>query len=426
MADLFIIVQILLLLLLVASSAFFSGAETALFALGRARLIQYADHPRLEYRRIAELMRTYNQTLTALVGGNMLVNTGISVVLASLLGSLGLSSAWTMALSMFIAVAVLLVFGEITPKAVALQFAERFARGAATPVWWWRTLAAPVTVVIEWASARLLNLLGRRHSPPLHEDEYGDYVELANSIGTFSDQETDLLQQVFRLRRLRVNRIMTPRPDVTCVNRQLTPAAIAEFVHRHPRPFLPVVSESLDDTVAILSVRDFFAMPGAARTDWATSPAVFPAIFVPENASLSQAMAALTGRGVSAVLVADEYGGIVGMLEQTQIFEELVGDIANEYSQSAWQLRRDGPDAWRINGQMPLEALHELLPELPRLPAEANTLNGLFAIELDRMPMVGDQLEVAGVKLIARAIDRNRVVEASLHWPGSATPENQP
>jgi len=418
MTDLAIILgQSLLLLVLVLASAFFSGAETALFALGRARLLQYAEDPRPERRRIAELMRTYHHTLISLVGGNMLVNTGISVVLAGLLAGLALQPWQTTALAVFITVVVLLVFGEITPKAVCLQYAERVVAWLAPAVWWWRTLLMPVIRLVDHATARLLDLLGRRQSPPLREDEYGDYVELAYSIGAFNETEAGLLKDVFSLRRCRVNRVMIPRPDVPCLSCQLPAAAVTEAIRRHARRFLPVVRDNLDEVESILSVRDFFALPPEAREHWAESSAVSPAAFVPENASLMRTLAVMTSRGLAVAMVADEYGGVVGMIERKRIFEEIVGDLADDYGPPSWQLRRDGPDAWLVNGQMPLDELRELLPELPAFPPEAHTLSGLFSLLLDRLPQPGDRCVFAGLELTAIAVARNRVVQARLQRP---------
>jgi CBS domain containing-hemolysin-like protein len=418
-----IAIQAGLLLILVAGSALFSGAETALFSLGRARLLQYADDPRPDRRRTAQLMRTYNRTLIALVAGNMFVNTGISVMSSKLLLTMQLSPAQTTVMSALLAVVVLLVFGEITPKAVALQYSERLSCWLSGPTWWLRTLLAPILSVMEWGSAKVLNLLGRRRSSPLRPEEYSDYVEMAYSIGAFSDQESELLKHVFMLRQLRINRVMTPRVDVPCVRRDLSPAALIALVQQARRPFFPVVNETLDDATAILSVRNFFALDEAARQNWATSGALFPAVFIPESTSLTKALRTMASQAVPVALAADEYGGIVGMLEQKQVFGEIVGEIETEYERPAWQIHRESPTSWRINGQIPLDALRELLPWLPPPPGETHTLNGLFATQLDRIPQEGDRITFAGMELTAVAVHRNRVVEAVLCWLATHTQE---
>jgi CBS domain containing-hemolysin-like protein len=406
--------QLLLLLVLVLCSAFFSGAETALFSLGRGRLLQYAEDNRPDRQRVAALMRTYGRTLITLVAGNMFVNTGLSVVSTDLVGALRLSPNQTTLVSIAMTLVVLLMFGEIAPKAMTLQVAEPFSLRFSGLIKGLRILMTPVIWLVEQVSSRVLDLLGRRHSPPLRPEEYGEYVDLAHAIGAFSVAETDLLRQVFLLRQRRVNRVMTPRIDVCCVRRDLSASTVADLIRTTRQPFYPVVTEGIDDTVAILSVRDFFSLSAAERESWAASGAVFPSIVIPENTSLTRALEALQAHAAPVGLVADEYGGIVGLLSQKWIFEEIVGDIDDEYDTPPWQIRRLGPGVWRVDGQMPLEALPELLPTMPPLPSEAHTLNGLFALILGRIPEVGDRICLPGIELEAIAVDRQRVSEAEL------------
>ena len=406
--------QLLLLLILVLCSAFFSGAETALFSLGRGRLLQYAEDARPDRQRVAALMRTYGRTLITLVAGNMFINTGLSVVSTDLVGALRLSPNQTTLVSIVLTLVILLMFGEIAPKVITLQVAEPFSLRFSGLIKGLRTLMTPVIWMVEQVSARALNLLGRRHSPPLRPEEYGDYVDLAHAIGAFSVAETDLLRQLFMLRQRRVNRVMTPRTEVVCVRRDLLPTAVADLIRATRQPFYPVVGEGIDDTDAILSVRDFFSLAAAERGNWTLSCAVFPAVIVPENTSLTRALETMQAQTVPVAMVADEYGGIVGLLSKTRIFEEIVGDIDNEYDRPPWQVHRVGPGVWRVDGQTPLDALRELLPETPPLPSEAHTLNGLFALVLGRIPEAGDQICLPGIELDVVNIDRQRVSEAEL------------
>jgi putative hemolysin len=305
---------------------------------------------------------------------------------------------------------------------MTLQVAEPFSLRFSGLIKGLRTLMTPVIWTVEQVSARVLNLLGRRHSPPLRPEEYGDYVDLAHAIGAFSVAETDLLRQLFMLRQRRVNRVMTPRTEVCCVRRDLPHTAVADLIRATRQPFYPVVGEGIDDTDAILSVRDFFSLAAAERGNWTSSRAVFSAIIVPENTSLTRALETMQAQTVPVAMVADEYGGMVGLLSQTRIFEEIVGDIDNEYDRPLWQVHRVGPGVWRVDGQMPLDALRELLPETPPLPSEAHTLNGLFALVLGRIPEAGDQICLPGLELDAVTIDRQRVSEAELR----ATPLTPP
>jgi len=406
--------QLALLLVLVILSAFFSGSETALFSLSRARLLSYRNHSVLSRRRIAALMLTYHRTLIALVLGNMFVNIGTSIVGSEMLSRFGGNPLVSTLAAIVMTIILLLIVGEITPKTIALRHAERISRCVAGIVWYFRLLLFPLIRVTEAVFAVILNILGRKKSAPLQPEEYDSYLEMAYTIGAFSDEETKLLTNVFALRQINVNRIMRGRIDVPCVKTTMAVDEITKLIRDSRQPFFPVIKEDLDDAESFLSARDFFAVKPEQRSVKPDCHGIFPAVFIPENAALTHALATLKENALPIALVTDEYGGIVGTIDQKSIYEEIVGDIEGEYEIPDWQVKRLGPASWELNGQITLGELRELLSwEVPE--TDAITLNGLVTELLDRLPEPGDRVEVNGIAIVVSQLSGKRINVAEIH-----------
>lgn len=411
--------QFFLLLVLVSFSAFFSGSETALFSLSRARLLSYREDTKAARRYITDLMSTYNRTLIALVLGNMFVNIGISIVGNEILSNLQLNEIFTILVSIIVVVILLLTFGEVTPKAIALAHAEKISETIAKGVWYFRFFLSPFILVIEKCSSIILDLLGRKKSAALSQEEYSSYVDMAYSIGAFSDKEAALFNKIFSLRESKVSKIVKGRIDLSCVRYDMSATEILSIITEKCEQFYPVIRKTIDDAEAFLSSKDFFAIPEKERDNWQNSPCILPAVFIPENSSLTTLLTILKGHPNPIAFAVDEYGGITGVLNLENIYEEIVGEIEDEYDVPEWQIKKTGTDSWKLNGQIPLDDLKELI-NWSCTETEANTLNGLFSEKLDRIPVSGDKITLNGVELTVLAVSQNRVNEAEIKLLKSA------
>ncbi len=409
--------EIFLLTLLVALSAFFSGSETALFSLSRARLLSYSTSRTPSEICISRLMDRYDRTLICLVFCNMFVNVGVSVVGNELAGNAGLGKSGTLLLSALSAVLLLLVFGEVTPKAVALAHAGRISHGAAPVIWKVRGVLWPVICISEKFFRAVLDVLGRKKSMPLSSEEYSSYLEMAYSVGAFSDEEAELLENIFDLRKDKVRKIMTPRIKIIPVKKRMDGRAVARLIQRECQAFYPVVRNDPDDADCFLSAKDFYALPVELRNSWPEAGCTFPAVFIPENASLTAALSTMKNQRVPIAFVSDEYGGVVGTIELKDIYGELVGEIEREHEEPDWRIILEKPGTWIVDGRIPLDELEELTGlTLPNCGAD--TLNGLFCQFLDRIPDRDAELHIGNVRMKALQVSDNSVLQARISGRG--------
>ena len=407
-----ITILLILFIVFILCSAFFSGSETALFSLSRARLLSWENDPLPSRRRASRLMKSYNRTLIALVLGNMFVNIGLSISGNEIFDLLALPQWLSALLSIVVVIVLLLVFGEVTPKTLALLYPEYVSEKVSGFISGFCKVFNPLIILLEKTFSSMLDLLGRKKSEPLNPDEYSSYLDMAYTIGAFSDKETELLGNIFSLRDNSVGRIMRSRVDVKCVKVKYSLQKIAVAIQKNRKLYYPVINKDLDDAECFLSARDFYLTSLEKRDKWMEN-STFKAIYIPESTTLTKALREMKKNKVPVALVVDEYGGVTGSVKLKDIYEELVGDINTEFSLPAWQIRKTSESSWLLSGQIILQDISEMTGvEFEDTPL--NTLNGLFYEHLEQVPKIGSVLNLKGVSIKALRVKNNRIIEAEL------------
>ncbi|NOY76173.1 MAG: HlyC/CorC family transporter [Kiritimatiellaeota bacterium] len=404
---------IFLFILLLAGSAFFSGAETALFSLSRARLLSWRNEKRKRRWLAAELMENgYNRTLIVLILGNMFMNAALTITDDEIISGLGLPGVAQALLSIFTTTVFLLVLGEMTPKTIALMFPEKISESISAIVSFARTVLHPLVWILERMFSLILDVLGRKESEPLRHEEYSSYLDMAQSVGAFSGEETELISNALLMRDRKVAFVMTSRVDIPVVRKYDSAENVVEIIRGSSELFYPVIKEDIDDCGMLLAARDFFMLAVDERREW-LEKATIPAVFLPENASLTQAIREMRELQSPSALVTDEYGGVTGMVRAKRIHEELVGDLSSEFEDDEPEITASGAASWLASGTLPLEELSEETGVDVDVSA-SNTLNGLFSELSGRIPEKGDTVEFEGLTLAVLETRNNRIVKMEI------------
>ena len=407
-----LIFLIVIFFILLFFSAFFSGSETALFSLSKARIMAWEKDALPGRKRAAFLMNSYNKTLIALVLGNMFVNIGISLIGDEIFNYLHLPLWLKTVLSMCSVIILLLIIGEITPKTLALLYREKFSEKVSGFVMLMRIVFLPLITILEKSFAFALDMLGRKQSAPLSPDEYSAYIEMANSIGAFSSRETHLLAGVFSLREKQVALVMKPRVDIKIVSQKDSEEEINRTIQSIKEIYIPVVEEDLDDAEKFLSARDFYLTPQPQRKNW-LKYATFKVHFIPEHTTLTKALREMKKHKIPIALVVDEFGGVVGDIRIKDIYKEIFGNIAEEFETPDWQVKKVSDTKWVFSGQMTLSDI-EKITKVKFPDNSLNTLNALFYEKLEKVPEKGYVININNMKIRALKVKNNRIVEVEL------------
>jgi CBS domain containing-hemolysin-like protein len=411
----------------VGASGFFSGSETAIFALPRERATQLSERGN-RGRRLAELVADTESTLGTLLVANNFVNIlGASVATTLAIDFVGavMGSSTGEALGPWIATlvvtAVILVVGEITPKTLASRRPEEFGLFVAPTIWWLGKVLNPVAKVFVGISRRILRLLGVSADlvSVATEQDIMALAAMSHEAGEIDAAEREILESLFALADRPVRDVMTPRLEVIALQAGDAEKTARQAVTIHAHSRFPVVKSggTLDDVVGILYMKDMVRQPSDGKIDrFLREP-----VFVPESTPVLYALQQLRRQKISFGVVVDEHGGVEGIVTVKDLIAELVGEIQDEYDPKEPTIIDMGDSQWVVEGRVPVEDLEEALGSgLPDGPY--SSVGGLYLAFSGRIPNAGEETEIDGylfrvIRMDRRRIDRLQVTAMSTSEP---------
>jgi CBS domain containing-hemolysin-like protein len=304
--------------------------------------------------------------------------------------------------------AIYLVTG-IVPRSPGQRNAVRLASSAAS-------ILAPVTRLLGPLPRLLLvpgSAAGRGGGPPGSEEDLRGLVDLLEQRQVIQPDERAMIHSVFELGDTIVREVMVPRTDMVFVERGKTLRQALSLALRSGFSRIPVVGENEDDIIGIAYLKDIVTRSYEHREGESVEKVesiMRPATFVPESKPIDALLREMQARQIHVAIVIDEYGGTAGLVTIEDILEEIVGEIADEYDKEQPPVEWLGEGRARVTARLPVEELEELFGV--RIEAEdVETVGGLLAQRLGRVPIAGSVATVAGLRLTAESLAgrRNRI-----------------
>lgn len=406
------VVAWLVLPALAVSSAFLSASETALFSLDERQRQSSSSNVR-------RLLEDPQALLVTLLLANLVVNVLFFAFASGLAPS---DEGYQQLLYGLGAVIVLVLVGEILPKALALRGASNLARVVATPLVPLVRLAGPVRRIVQWNLEIAMRALGDVARPEEGISADALYAVLEHSAhgGLIETSEADLLSEVVELEGMRVREITTPRVDMLSIdlddeNEEHRWFTIARALARRST-WLPVVRGNADTVVGQVRMRDLLSQPEKRVEDL-----IAPVQFVPEVAGVLDLLALLRATKSTEAIVVDEYGGTAGTVTIEAVFEEIVGDLRVEGERPDTPVVKLEDGTFRVSGGLSIRDWNELFGR-EIVPEGFETVGGLVGAWLGRVPKAGDVVRLAGIDLRVHEVRGRRVtgVDVSVHRRGEA------
>ena len=408
--------SILLMIVLVALSAYFSATETAFSSLNRARVKSRADDGDARASLILRLSEQYDKLLSTILIGNNIVNiTLASVGTIFFVNAIGAEGA---TVSTIVITLVVLIFGEISPKSLAKESPERFAAFSAPLLRVLMVVFTPASFVFAQWKKLLARLFAVKDAPAVTEDELLTMVEEAEHGGGINEAESELIRSAIEFNDRAARDILVPRVDVEAVALTDSKAQIAQVFADTNYSRLPVYDGTIDHIVGILLEKDF--CNHVLHTDAPLSAALKPAVFVSEGMKISSLLRLLQKKKSHMAVVADEYGGTVGIVTMEDILEELVGEIWDEHDEAVEEIRPDGPNRYRVLCTIGLDHLLDFFHI--RKEPEAATVNGWVMEQLGKIPEQGDTFTYDRLTVRVLRVAERRAEELEI----TAAPEESP
>src|SRR5260221_7222597 len=423
LANLFRVLGVIALVLV---NGFFVAAELALVRIRETQLETPALREHRRAKIVPHLTKNRDTTIGAIQFGITLASLGLGVLvdpvfqalLAPFFGWFHVESPaiqHTVAIltGFFVNSFLLIVIGELTPKAIAIRKTMSVALWTAWPLSWFAWLAHPFVWLLNHAAQWLLAQFGIQ---PAGESERGHSEEELRLLPRGSQKPSgatrfgrDIVLNALDLRRRIVREVMRPRQEITGLD---TEAGIAECLDvaeksRYSR-FPLCEAGNLDKTLGVVHIKDLFAMRLKARSGAELAAVARKLIYVPETARLGKLLQLFLERKLHFAIVVDEYGGTVGMVTLENILEELVGQIQDEFDQEKPLLVRTGVEAWEVSGALPLHELEDVVG-LHLIEEGITTVSGWVTHRLGGFPRRGDAVPIGHYELAVEEIDGMRV-----------------
>jgi putative hemolysin len=424
--------QLVLVAVLVLVNAAFSGTEMALVSLREGQL------QRLEQRSstgglVARLARDPNRFFATIQVGitlaGFLASAAAAVSLAEPLErNLDFLGGAARPVSIVVVTALLayftLVFGELAPKRVAMQRAERWALMSARPLAFMSTLTRPVVWLLSRSTDLAVRLLGGDPSVQREAVTEAELRELVGTQPTFTPQQRLIIDGAFEISERTLDEVLRPRPDVVVLDADWTAEQALEALVASGHSRAPVAHDgNLDDVVGVVHLRDLIGEGDRPVGELSGELAAFP-----ETAGVLDVLHEMQTRHLQLVLVVDEHGAAAGIVTVEDLLEEIVGEIYDETDRDVVSIRREADGSLVLPGRFPVHDLVDVgVDDMPEGPYA--TVAGLVLDLLGRVPEApGDTVVVAGRSIEVLAVDGRAITEVRIgpkrdDSPAAAPPE---
>ncbi len=419
--------EVLIIFLLTLANGFFAGSELAVVRARRNRLEERADDGSVGARKALALASDPDRFLATVQVGITLISTfsaafggaRLASALAGLLREVDVLAPYADTLAFVIVVTGItylsLVFGELVPKRLALQNAERLAIVAAPFLTSLSKISRPITAFLSASVDLVARLLGV-HEIRARDVTEADIVSMVREgakSGVVEADQADFIEQVFLLSDRPVRSIMTPRSEVVALPVGASLDEVVALLGETHFSRVPVRDGQLDDVIGILNAKDLVRFAGTPVADFSLRDLLLPVQFVPESTRSDDVLDKLRESGTHLAMVIDEYGAVSGLVTMEDVLEEIVGEIRDEYDHGEEaELVQRGDGGWLVDGGYAVERLNEALGGdlmVDEPSPDFSTVAGLILSSLNRIPVEGDKVRFGRYEFEVIDMDGRRV-----------------
>ncbi len=400
--------ELIILFGLLVLSGFFSGSETALTSLSRARAQSLVKEDRPGSKALWTLKSNTTRMLVIILIGNNLVNIGASamatVIATEMFGHIGPGIAVGL-LTIFI-----LVFGEVTPKSLAAQHSEKVSLVVAPLILFFGRLVLPLVWALERFSVWIHKATAMSGDPGVTESEVMSLVEHGAEEGTIEDDELHLIERVFAFNDLKVRDVMTPRGEIFSLPGDMVLVDALPDILNSPYSRIPIYQTNPDDVVGVIHLRDVLEKVAGGKGDEILQVIAREPFFVPQTQLVDELFSSLRQSNRHLALVVNEYGMFQGVVTLEDLIEELVGEIYDESDQAPEAIRELGDGAIMVGGMVEMRNIAEYygLSEPPGKPTDTVSLWVLKHV--GRIPETGESFVIDNMNVTVE-LASNRFVQ---------------
>ncbi|MGE5291229.1 MAG: hemolysin family protein [Micromonosporaceae bacterium] len=399
--------------LLTLAAGVFASAAAALARVSRVRAQELVAQGRRGSRRLQEMLTDAPRFLNVLLLLRVSCEMSATILVAAAFVRVFGATARAFGITVAVMIVVSYVAVGVAPRTLGQQHADRVALAAALVLHPLVRLLGPLTRLLIGIGNVLTPGRGFREGPFASEAELRDLVDLLEQRRVIEPGEREMIHSVFEFGDTLAREVMVPRTEIVFIERDKTLRQALSLALRSGFSRIPVVGENEDDVVGIAYLKDIVARSHEYREGESVEKIesiMRPATYVPDSKPIDDLLREMQARQIHLAIVIDEYGGTAGLVTIEDILEELVGEIADEYDREQPAVEWLSADTARVTARLNVDELAELFGVT--IEAEdVETVGGLLAHALGRVPIAGSVATVAGLQLTAESMAgrRNRI-----------------
>ncbi len=402
---------LLVIVLCIVGSAYFSASETAFSTMNRIRIKNLADGGDSRAALALKLVDNYDKLISTILIGNNIVNI-TSASLATVVFTMWLADAGV-SISTAVMTVVVLIFGEISPKALAKENAEAFALATARIMRFLMVLLTPLNFLFSLWRKLLDKVFKKSKDPGITAEELITMVDEAQNDGGIDEHNGELIRSAIEFDDLDANDIITPRVDLVAVEKDATMEEVAKAFMENTYSRLPVYENNIDNIIGMIHEKDFFTAMNQGAEHFA--PAIKPVIYVAGGMKISRLLRLIQQSKTHIAVVIDEFGGTEGIVTLEDVLEQLVGDIWDEHDVVEQEIEELNNTTYMISGSCALEDFFETF-DFPEAEDdyESVTVGGWVMEELGCVPDIGAHFVFHNNEVYVTKVEKRHVKEIRL------------
>lgn len=406
--------QIVILAVLLILSAFFSSSETAMLTSNKTKMKLAAEGGDKAAARVIKLCDNQDRMISAILIGNNIVNLYASSLATEIAMAIWGNKA--VALATGVLTLLVLVFGEVTPKAISTRYADKMARIIAGPLDILATVLTPFIWLVNFFAGLIMKLFGMdpdKEKDVITEEELKLIVEDSSEAGVIEDDEKEMITNVVEFGDTLAKDVMTPRIDLSMVEDNASYDELIETYREDRYTRIPVYHESPDDVIGIINMKDMILVEKS--DDFKITDHMRPVVYTYEFKNTRDLMKELKSSYENAAIVLDEYGVVAGMVTMEDMLEEIVGEIRDEFDTDETEnIVKVSEKEYIVDGATKPEELNEAFNL--ELDEEKNeSLSGVIMDILEHVPRVGDEIVTDKCRMVVKSMDKKRIDKVRLY-----------
>lgn len=401
------IAKIVFIVILIVFSAYFSATETAFSTLNRIRLKNAADNGDKKAGKVLKLAENYDKLITTVLVGNNIVNILASSIATVLFISILKDNNLGSTVSTVVTTVVVLIFGEVCPKSLAKESPEKFAKFAYPFISFLCVVFTPVSAILIGIRKLVSMLIKTKDENIITEDEILTFVEEAELEGGIDERESELIRSAVEFNDLEAQEILTHRVDIVAIADDEELEKIEELFRETGFSRLPVYNDTIDNITGVIHHKDFYNKVKAGECQLADI--IKKVVSVHKSIKIGDLLRLLQKEKSHIAVVADDYGGTLGIVTMEDIIEELVGEIWDEHDEVVEEIVQLEENKYKILCTAPIDKIFELFDINDEI--DEASVGGWVMSEMNRIPEEGETFSYKNIDVVVTKTESRRVVE---------------